>query len=304
MLADLYVESVLAKCEALKNGGIWATEPHIRPSAWLDNFSDPQERLLAAILLDNFVFYSDRASARLLASAYYRFEDDVILGRIANTGAAQAFLDALVFTPVEGEHPRPTDSGKTLYKRLRDLTELDDQQFFEPAAALEKAHRGSPVVFVDDFLGSGNQMIETWERRYAPSRPFSFNEAHANCPFVAICLAMVATQEAIRNIAASAAAPVHVIAAHILDDSYSVQKLVAPTLTPPLLDLQVSLRAMLERHSPNLILPAFLTADQVLFGFHELGLLFAVQGGVPDSAVPLLWASGHGNWIRLVRKNA
>jgi hypothetical protein len=58
MLADLYIDSVLAKCEALKKGGIWAPEPHLRPAAWLANFKDPQERLLAAILLDNFIFYS------------------------------------------------------------------------------------------------------------------------------------------------------------------------------------------------------------------------------------------------------
>lgn len=302
MLADLYVESVLAKCEALKNGGMWASEPHIRPAAWLDNFSDSQDRLLAAILLDNFVFYSDRASARLLASAYHRFEDDILLGRIPNIGAASAFLDALVFTPVEGENPRPTDSGKSLCKRLRDLAELDDQQFLDPAAALQKADQGFPVAFVDDFLGSGDQMIKTWKRHYIHSSRPSFNATHADRPFVVICLAMVATQEAIRNIATHAA-PIHVIAAHILDDSYSVQKLVAPTLTPPLLDFQVALRALLERHSPSLDLPPFLTGDQALFGFHELGLLFAIQGGVPDSTVPLLWASGHGTWIRLVRKN-
>src|SRR6185295_1963940 len=135
MLAELYIDSVLAKGEALKKAGIWPSEPHIRPLAWLNNFTDPQERLLAAILLDNFVFYSEHASARLLASAYDRFEDDVILGRIPNIGLASAFLDSLVFTPVEGEIPRPTDSGKTLCKKLRDITDLDDERFFDPAGA-------------------------------------------------------------------------------------------------------------------------------------------------------------------------
>jgi hypothetical protein len=114
---------------------------------------------------------------------------------------------------------------------------------------------------------------------------------------------MVATQTAVENIARDAGGA-RVIAAHILDNSYSVLNLTAPILTPPIADFQSSLRAFLARHAPNLDLPAFLTGDHALFGFHKLGLLFAVQGGIPDSSVPLLWASGHGNWIKLVRKNA
>jgi hypothetical protein len=303
MLADLYVESVLAKCEALKNGGIWPSDTHIRPSAWLDNFSDSQERLLAAILLDNFVFYSDRASARLLANAFNRFEDDVLLGRMPGLGTPEEFLNSLIFTPVEGEDPRPTDSGKTLCKRLRDLTELDDERFFEPAAALEKAFHGHPVVFVDDFLGSGNQMIETWKRDYRSSPPHSFKDAYSSNPFSAICLTMVATDTAVQNLLVEAA-PILVVATHILDPSYSVQNLVAPALTPPITNFQAELRQFLERHAINLNLPSFLTGEDALFGFHELGLLFAIQGGIPDSTVPLLWASGGDTWIRLVRKNA
>lgn len=302
MLADMYIESVLAKCEALKKAGIWPLEPQIRPDAWLSNFKDPQERLLAAILLDNFVFYSERASARLLASAYDRLEDDVILGRIPVTGTPSSFLRMVVFTPVEGETPRPTDSGNMICKKLRDIAELDDERFLDPAVALDQVIAGMPVVFVDDFIGSGSQLTETWCRAYRNSSPASFKAAYNLKPFTAICLAMVATQTALENITREAPG-VQVITTHILDDGYSVSKLAAPSLTPPFTDFQGSLRALLAKHVPNLDLPPYLIGDHALFGFHELGLLFAIQGGIPDSTVPLLWASGHGSWIRLMRKN-
>ena len=304
MLADFYVESVLAKCEALKKGGIWAPEPHVRPGAWLDNFKDPQDRLLAAILLDNFVFYSERTAGRLLAAGYDQLEDEVLLGHIPSNGTPDTFLDGCIFTPIEGETPRPTDSGNTLCKKLRDLKEIDDSRFFETPDALREVLQGRSVVFVDDFLGSGQQMIRTWQRAYLGAAPSSFEEAHARHPFTAICLAMVATEKALESIARDVPA-VRVVATHVLDASYSVQKLDAPMLTPPLIDFQRSLRSFLARHAPHLDLPPFLQAGAPsLFGFYELGLLFAIQGGVPDSTVPLLWAAGHGGWIRLVRKNA
>jgi hypothetical protein len=306
LLADLYIESVLMKCETLKKCGLWAPEPHLRPTAWLDNFADPQDRLLAAIVLDNFVYYADRGANRLLRSAYDRLEDDLLIGRIPRPTSfvtPEAFLDNLIFTPIEGEDPRPTDSGKTICKTLRDVVELNDERFFDPRSALLKASVGHPIVFVDDFIGSGEQLIKTWRRPYLTS-PISFEEAHAKNPFVALCLVMVATQKALDNIR-DVKIPVHVIATHILDEGYSIQNLEAPTITPPLQGFQVLLEEFLRKHAKTLALDSFLRlGDQPLYGFHELGLLYATQGSVPDSTVPILWATGTGSWVRLVRKNA
>lgn len=46
MRADIYIEGVLSKCDALKRSGLWAVEPDLRPSAWLDNFANTDEKLL------------------------------------------------------------------------------------------------------------------------------------------------------------------------------------------------------------------------------------------------------------------
>lgn len=303
MQADLYIESVLAKCEALKQSGIWAPEPHVRPEAWLANFKDPSDRLMAAIVLDNFIFYSDRASARLLSAAFNRLHDALLLGRLGAPNGASVDVDALRFAPVEGEHPRPTDSGNTICKRLRDTVELSDSCFLSPAAALEAAIAGAPIVFVDDIVGSGQQLTTTWHRQYREQPPRSFSEAFRANPFAAFCIAIVATETALSNVAADAA-PIKLIVAHVLDASYSVEHLDAPPLTPPIADFPAKLETFLARHASALTLDHFLqSGKQPLYGFHELGLLFAMQGGVPDCTVPLCWAAGPGQWVRLVRKN-
>lgn len=299
MRADLYPDGVLEKCETLKESALWALEPKIRPRAWLDNFKGDADRLLASVLLDNLLLYSDRASDCLLLAAFDRLEDDALLGRLALPSPSD-FLANVVLTPIEGENPRPTDSGKTVCRRLRDLAEIDDKRFLEPRDALELARAGRPVLFVDDFIGSGQQLIQTWNRPYRSDAPRSFADAHAASAFPAFALALVVTEQAIRNIALKGI-PVVIRATHALDGSYSVQQLEAPTLSPPIAQFQVALRELLERHRGRLTVPPFLKQDAALFGFHELGLLLGFGHGVPDSTLPLVWADGDQGWVPLVR---
>jgi hypothetical protein len=300
--SDLYIESVLAKCEALKRSGIWAPEPKLRPSAWLNNFKNDSERLIAAILLDNFIFYSDRAADRLLLAAFDRLEDDVLTGAISFPGRAGAeLLSDLIFTPVEGEDPRPTDSGKALCGKLRDLAQVEDRRFFDPHAALQQAALGAPVVFVDDFLGSGRQLITTWKREYLAGAIPSFEAAYAASAFPAICIAMVATECALRNLG-NEGIPIIVVATHVLEDGYGVAHLEPPALTPPIVDFQASLRAFLGSHAAALTLPNYLqAADSPLYGFYQLGLLFSLERKPPDCTLPIFWAPGPQEWICLVK---
>jgi hypothetical protein len=257
--------------------------------------------VLAAVLLDNFLFYSERASDRLLVAAYRRLEDDVLLGRLPIQGDRQQFLDSLVFTPVEGEVPRPTDSGNPICRKLRDLVGIPDERFLQPQDALAEARAGRPVAFVDDFIGSGSQLAETWVRAYSAGTSQSFEEAHQTRSFSAFCLAMTATEVALANLR-TRAPPVVVIAAHVLDASYSVQELNAPQLAPPIPDFQKQLGDFLARHAILLDLEPFLQKGSgPLYGYHGLGLLLSFEHATPDSTIPLLWANGSGSWIQLVK---
>jgi hypothetical protein len=173
----------------------------------------------------------------------------------------------------------------------------------KPPDALEAALGGAPIAFVDDIIGSGQQLTNTWDRPYRRDPPKSFADAFTVKPFPAFCLAVMATETALRNVAAAAPA-ISIVATHVLDASYSVECLEAPPLTPSIPNFQDALRSFLTRHAATLTLEPFLQSGrQPLFGFHELGLLFAIQGAVPDCTVPLVWAPGPDSWVRLVRKD-
>lgn len=298
---DAYIDGVISKCDSLKRNGFWAPEPQVRPKAWLENFPEGDERALAAILLDNLVFLGDRAVERLLVAAYNELEDQILLNTLPTNLPGSVFMQRVKFTPVEGEAPRPTDSGKSFCRKLRDAVELPDDRFVDPTIALQQAILANPIVFIDDYLGSGQQLIKTWHRHYAASSPRSFAEAYAQNQFSAVCLVPVATETSLLAIQTHASG-LQVIATHVLDASYSAKLLEAPVLVPPVADLQADLRSLLARHAPLLDLPPFLTGDQAIYGFAELALLLAFGHGVPDSTLPVVWAPGPGDWIKLVKQ--
>lgn len=106
MQEDAYVKAVLRKCACLSESGLWVRDK-VRYRAWLSNFDDG-EQAVAAVLLDNFVYFSDELTDRLLRGAFARLR--------ASLGSR---VDDAVFAPVESEDPKPTDSGNIMCRKLR-----------------------------------------------------------------------------------------------------------------------------------------------------------------------------------------
>src|SRR5262249_13559651 len=78
------------------------------------------------------------------------------------------FVDTVVITAVQGETPNITDSGFTFARKARQNLQIEQQRIMDVRGTLELLTRGHtfPVVFVDDFVGSGNQFVETWQREF------------------------------------------------------------------------------------------------------------------------------------------
>jgi hypothetical protein len=154
---------------------------------------------------------------------------------------------------------------------------------------------------VDDFLGTGQQIIQTWRRAYNSASPKSFAEAYALRSFPVFCIALVATETALKNVT-TASIPITLLPVHVLDLTYSVQALNSPSITPPISNFQATLRSFLQRYAAVLTLEPFMkVGEHPLFGFSALGLTLAFEHGVPDSTLPVLWAPGIGNWTQLLR---
>ena len=293
---DTYIEAVLRKAETLKKVDFWVPQPNVRPRAWLNNFED-DEREIAAAIVDSLIYFPEQQTNALLKAGYRDIVDD-----FAHSGSHGVdFGRNAIFTRVDGEEPNPSDSGNVFCRKARNVLTVDESRLVEPRVALEQviANRSS-VVFLDDFLGSGNQIYDTWVRPYRASFPTSFADAYVSSPFAANYLVLVATADGLTNTTRRCAG-LTVRATHVLGDEYSVRKLHELPHIPPIQNLADRVHKLLERYAPRLELQAFMRqSDFALYGFHSLGLLLAFQHGCPDASIPLIWASAGSGWSPLV----
>jgi hypothetical protein len=300
MRADQYVDAVLTKCANLRDCGMWAAEPKVRPAAWLQNFTDT-EKPIAAALLDHFVFFSSVAVDAMLLSGFRALRDSAVRARGRN--AATLLEHQAVFTPVEGEVPNTTDSGHLFCRKLRQILALPDSRFLDPDAAIERAAAGEPIVFLDDFVGSGDQFVSTWERQYRSSAPRSFREAHGAAPFPATYLALVGTADGCSRIGRKAPG-VEVSVCHILSNLYGVHSLPRNALKPDGIDVAAGVEALLSTYDSRLQLPHYFdTQDLRKYGYGEYGLQIAFEHSTPDATLPIFWADGGARWTPLVRRS-
>lgn len=296
MGAERAANEVLSKCEALKRAGFWLPEPHLRPRAWLNNF-DQADKTVAASLLNGFVFYNDPLTDKLLGAAYESVTDGMPKG--PSSPSRDQLLLALgncVYTPVEGETPNPTDSGHFISRKVRQLLGVSEDAIVGFAEALKQASQGRSIVFIDDFVGSGDQFIKTWERI---SGGLSSKSIQAHNDFTAIYMPMVTTARGMSAIH-SAAPSVAVCPAHVIDTSSTVH---GYAKTNP--NLAVQIDRLLKKYAPRLR-PSELhiaqTPSYLLHGYRNLGLMFAFKHSVPDATLPIFWAHGINNWEPLLER--
>jgi hypothetical protein len=295
---------VLEACERLVDFHAWPPAKIDGPG-WLQNFS-VDERPFALVLLSRFAFFADRLVDQLFRSAFQALCNVRIEPWTEFAIAQQAwrdFCDQALVTFVQGEHPNPSDSGWLFARKARQTLGIQESRLVEPSTALARIERGfaGPVIFVDDFVGSGNQFLETWLRKYlmpAGGRA-SFNDAVAAGVGAKFFYCNAICTEYGRGEIAKVAPSVVISTGNIMPARYSF---VAPD---------------------SLMWPTGMTSDGIQFletvsrrlgcvdsdggeddwrGFHKLGLGLAFEHSVPDATLPLFYKE-QGGWTPLVRRS-
>ncbi|MEO6005221.1 MAG: hypothetical protein ABIZ04_09515 [Opitutus sp.] len=289
---------VLAKCEAFTDFQLWPAHDELDTEGWLSNFDDA-EMPYALTLLNHFVYYPRKFAAKLVRHSIHDLSRDVVSRATTQATAKHEwakFLDAMLITRVTGETPNDTDSAFQIVRLVRQHVEIPEEQIIEPEnlVSLLLGLRDRTVVFMDDFVGSGNQLIETWRRPYPTgTRRFSFEEvSRLKLGHRFLYLPIVATSYGIEHIGKEAKA-VEVRASHVLGSEYNC--LHADCRIWPD-HLKPNAVAVLRNASARAGIP-----DDEWTGFHDLGLAFAFEGSTPDATLPLFhW--NRNNWKRLVAR--
>ena len=291
---------IKSKMQFLVDISVWPGGQSLDPRAWLNNFL-ASERSFALNLLNVFLYYNEQLVDALFSRAVQQLSTNITKSSTSLTEANkqwQFFLESVCVTYVEGEERSPTDSGLVFARKARQVLGIDQGQIVRPEQALERRLRkpACPILFVDDFVGSGRQMKITWYRQHSSGsgRTHTFAEESIGGGDI-FYVPIISTAYGL-NALASCCPGLKVHPSHILDNRYS---LVDPDsiLWPEALRPDAS-NFLLEASRRAGILDEL---KEEWMGFHNLALALAFSHSVPDATLPLYFWDRRG-WAPLIRR--
>ena len=286
------LKSVMAKAEFLVNVRIWPLRSELSPDRWLSNFSD-SERPTALHLLDQFMYFGEELLDAAFIAGFQRISMSMLDSRNPQRLSVDwdEFLASTLVAPVQGETASVADSGQTFIRKARQVLGLDEDQLHAPMVAAKLALScGRPLVLVDDFVGTGQQMIRMWENLGLQDL--------TDCG-VPIYYAPAFSTEYGRQAIQKECKGLSLSPGQIISGEYSVVE--ANSILWPAGRgeecLEVVRKASMRAGIPN---TNGKSVDDWQ-GFHRLGLALAMHGSVPDATLPLFRWEENG-WKPLIRK--
>ncbi|WP_454173123.1 phosphoribosyltransferase-like protein [Microbacterium maritypicum] len=287
-LSEADVGFILDTRDFFSNAAIWPQQPReIDHQGWLENFSDSHDRSIAANLLDSYLLISSAQTEKMLISAFHSLaplQGDMFCSDPSTYQQDwDAFRSSIAVT-FPSRRNDPAGSGHMFVRTARTFVLDRATQLFAPedlVASLASSAVPRPVVFVDDFSGSGDQFVATWRRNYTlpdDSTHTFASLAAAGLISQVFFIPSIATASA-KTTLRTMAPEVCLLPAHLLPTRYSATSPVTSLVSPELRD---DLHDFLVRHADR----AGYSASHV-YGYKDGGLALSFEHGTPDNTLPI-----------------
>jgi hypothetical protein len=274
----------------------WSDAELLDLDSWLANFPDDEGRYIAMRLLNRFIYYSERDVKRLLKHGLYRqllYQPSIIWNRanefdttsIEQETFAKQFLEDTIFTPLLDRN-KPSESGNTLCRYLNRDLEISSRQIRQPdelSSVMSKR-----VVVVDDFIGSGQQIIDFWNKPKIAGKTLASIAASNNLQVT--YLSLVATRYGLNRVAKMSTG-LHIACCEVIEDTYRV--FCVPSLYLGQQNEISKARGYLDKLCKDRKLS--------LLGFHKLDFAVAFHHAIPDATLPLFFTKNSG-WNPLIKR--
>jgi len=159
---EIYSEAV-ERAKFFQTVQTWPLSDELNYDGWLSNFKIGQERDIACGILDFFTHYSAKMVNQMLKTSVSN-SGFVFLKHFSDWKHSD-FKTRCIYSFVPGETLNPTDSGFIFTRILRDQMGVPESRivnYIYLPQILEKINQPTPIVFVDDFVGSGAQVKKAW----------------------------------------------------------------------------------------------------------------------------------------------
>ncbi len=263
---------------------------------WLGNFPDAEGQYYGMHLLNRLIYYSERDVIRMLKHGLYKvvlykaslswlLECHFSISVSEQQQKAREALGAIAFTPLL-DRDKPSESGNALCRYLNRDLDIASGQVCHPRrlARLNRAR----VVIVDDFIGSGEQIVDFWNEPKIAGRRLADLARDNDLQVTYLCL--VATRTGLTE-AGGLTAGLELQACEVLEDRHRVFHI--PSMYFGKEDEVKQARRYLERLCRRRRIP--------LLGYRDLDYAVAFHHAVPDATLPMFYENTR-LWRRLIKR--
>ena len=291
--------------------GAWPKRSYFAPQDWITNFTE-EEKPFAKRLLEKFTFFSDEMVKQLFKSSFLSISKDIILNKYSLSDAQVEwgnFLKNVYILKITGEDPSDADSGYLFSRWSRDLLGVPEDRLIQPAKAYELIRAGIPAnfIFVDDFVGSGQQFVNFWfNENFVENNSFALltnSESSCKffyCPTICTDLGKKFINQYCPKVSLRPAHFYGDIHCALNPDSYIWRKF---DNGGPDFIRSASLRAGIPDSNGSVTVKP--DGDKIVSweGYQKLGLCLSFGHGWPDATLPIFYFNQNG-WKPLLKKDS
>jgi hypothetical protein len=290
---DQYIDRVTRRCDSLIASQIWSGMDRNRMEYWLKSFRcSPETQYFSALVLDSLIYRSETQKKAMMIQAIQRLLPELLRSQLTFSKYESKWLDivkksgvSIRIVPVIRKVDGPNKSGNSICRDYGKLLGVNSRIIVSPDG-IDKAKKDgcNLFVFVDDFLGTGNQFKKFHDE-------VKVDLVGATSVYLPLCAHLNGL-----NKVKEECEGLLIASPDILTDNDRLIKADDEYL-PDGINKYSELRAMY-----NSILRQRLNEDiDEPEGYGGLGLVYGFHSGTPNATLPLLWSNKNKNLCLLLR---
>jgi hypothetical protein len=171
-----YIENRKALVRVICRTRQWSGLEENEVFNWLDNFKDTFGKYIALKILIHSIYYSEKNVVSLLKHGIYEkiisqnikeqliLNDNILIPRTETNALLKEILNKTVFIPLL-DSSKPGESANQITRYLIQKMDINSNQTaFIDNLDLKDLKQLKSIIFVDDCIGSGNQLEQFFDR--------------------------------------------------------------------------------------------------------------------------------------------
>ena len=258
---------------------------------WFENFQENTEidtREMASNLLNGFIYYTEDEVKYLCRYAYLQYKQekvkDFVISGVSVHDAGHAFEEHLkkcVFSHIG----KPGESGCFILYYFRQKNKISTRNFLQRWDELNCETES--IIFVDDFIGSGDTAIHFWKSDI-------IQNIIKRLPYAKIYyLALIGLEKGIEKMH-SECPEITIICSQVLDREYQVFSDTS-YIFPEEKTRELSRKVCQQ-------LGCHLEGEDYALGYKNSEVMVGFHHNIPNNTLPLIWSGNKGWYPIFVRE--